>query len=255
MFTQNVVFMDAAEPWQLGFQDPATPIMEGIINFHNHIMFFLTAIGVMVFWLLARCLIIYNAETNTDKIDNFTHATTVEIVWTIVPAIILMIIAVPSFALLYSMDEMLDPAVTLKVVGHQWYWSYEYSDYATLEGGESLNFDAYMIATEDLTHGSFRLLEVDNRVILPVNTHIRVLVTAADVLHSWAVPSFGIKVDACPGRLSQASLFIKREGTYYGQCSEICGVNHGFMPIVVKGVSVDNFVTWIAAKLDNLVLD
>ena len=112
-----------------------------------------------------------------------------------------------------------------------------------------------MIATDDLNHGSFRLLEVDNRVVLPVNTHIRVLVTAADVLHSWAVPSFGIKVDACPGRLSQASLFIKREGVYYGQCSEICGVNHGFMPIVVKGVSVDTFVTWIAAKLDNLVLD
>ena len=166
-----------------------------------------------------------------------------------------MLIAVPSFGLLYSLDELIDPTVTLKVVGHQWYWSYEYSDYATLEGGESLNFDSYMIATEDLTHGSFRLLEVDNRVILPVNTHIRVLVTAADVLHSWAVPSFGIKVDACPGRLSQASLFIKREGTYYGQCSEICGVNHGFMPIVVKGVSVDNFVTWSAAKLDNLVLD
>jgi cytochrome c oxidase subunit 2 len=166
-----------------------------------------------------------------------------------------MLIAVPSFGLLYSLDELIDPTVTLKVVGHQWYWSYEYSDYATLEGGESLNFDSYMIATEDLTHGSFRLLEVDNRVVLPVNTHIRVLVTAADVLHSWAVPSFGIKVDACPGRLSQASLFIKREGVYYGQCSEICGVNHGFMPIVVKGVSVDTFVTWIAAKLDSLVLD
>ena len=130
-----------------------------------------------------------------------------------------MLIAVPSFGLLYSLDELIDPTVTLKVVGHQWYWSYEYSDYATLEGGESLNFDSYMIATEDLTHGSFRLLEVDNRVILPVNTHIRVLVTAADVLHSWAVPSFGIK-DACPGRLSQL-LIIKREGTYYGQCRNL----------------------------------
>jgi cytochrome c oxidase subunit 2 len=252
MFTQNVVFMDAAEPWQLGFQDPATPIMEGIINFHNHIMFFLTAIGVMVFWLLARCLVIYNAETNTDKIDNFTHATTVEIVWTIVPAIILMIIAVPSFALLYSMDEMLDPAVTLKVVGHQWYWSYEYSDYNHLtEENEGINFDSYMIAEDDLQPGLFRLLEVDNRVVLPVNTHIRVLVTAADVLHSWAVPSFGVKVDACPGRLNQTSMFIKRPGVFYGQCSEICGVNHGFMPIVVEGVELEDYVTWIYNKLES----
>jgi cytochrome c oxidase subunit 2 len=245
---------DAPEPWQFGFQDPATPAMEGMIDFHDYIMVFLTVIAVFVLWMLIQVLIKFNEDTNPVSVK-FTHSSLLEIVWTILPAVILMLIAVPSFGLLYSLDELIDPTVTLKVVGHQWYWSYEYSDYATLEGGESLNFDSYMIATEDLTHGSFRLLEVDNRVILPVNTHIRVLVTAADVLHSWAVPSFGIKVDACPGRLSQASLFIKREGTYYGQCSEICGVNHGFMPIVVKGVSVDNFVTWIAAKLDNLVLD
>jgi len=245
---------DAPEPWQLGFQDPATPAMEGMIDFHDYIMVFLTVIAVFVLWMLIQVLVKFNENANPVSVK-FTHSSLLEIVWTILPAAILMLIAVPSFGLLYSLDELIDPTVTLKVVGHQWYWSYEYSDYATLEGGESLNFDSYMIATEDLTHGSFRLLEVDNRVILPVNTHIRVLVTAADVLHSWAVPSFGIKVDACPGRLSQASLFIKREGTYYGQCSEICGVNHGFMPIVVKGVSVDNFVTWIAAKLDNLVLD
>jgi cytochrome c oxidase subunit 2 len=245
---------DAPEPWQFGFQDPATPAMEGMIDFHDYIMVFLTVIAVFVLWMLIQVLVKFNENANPVSVK-FTHSSLLEIVWTILPAVILMLIAVPSFGLLYSLDELIDPTVTLKVVGHQWYWSYEYSDYATLEGGESLNFDSYMIATEDLTHGSFRLLEVDNRVILPVNTHIRVLVTAADVLHSWAVPSFGIKVDACPGRLSQASLFIKREGTYYGQCSEICGVNHGFMPIVVKGVSVDNFVTWIAAKLDNLVLD
>ena len=245
---------DAPEPWQFGFQDPATPAMEGMIDFHDYIMVFLTVIAVFVLWMLIQVLVKFNEDTNPVSVK-FTHSSLLEIVWTILPAVILMLIAVPSFGLLYSLDELIDPTVTLKVVGHQWYWSYEYSDYATLEGGESLNFDSYMIATEDLTHGSFRLLEVDNRVILPINTHIRVLVTAADVLHSWAVPSFGIKVDACPGRLSQASLFIKREGTYYGQCSEICGVNHGFMPIVVKGVSVDNFVTWIAAKLDNLVLD
>ena len=245
---------DAAEPWQLGLQDPATPAMEGMIDFHNYIMVFITVIAVFVLWMMVKILVSFNEDVNPTSVK-FTHSSLLEIVWTILPALVLMLIAVPSFGLLYSLDELIDPTVTLKIVGHQWYWSYEYSDYATLEGGESLNFDSYMIATDDLTHGSFRLLEVDNRVILPVNTHIRVLITAADVLHCWTVPSFGLKVDACPGRLSQASLFIKREGTYYGQCSEICGVNHGFMPIVVKGVSVDNFVTWIAAKLDNLILD
>jgi cytochrome c oxidase subunit 2 len=228
--------------------------MEGMIDFHNYLMVFIIAIGCGVLWMLYKVITDFSEEVHPVS-EKFTHSSLLEIVWTIIPALVLILIAVPSFSLLYSLDELIDPTVTLKVVGHQWYWSYEYSDYATLEGGESLNFDSYMIATEDLTHGSFRLLEVDNRVVLPVNTHIRVLVTAADVLHSWAVPSFGIKVDACPGRLSQASLFIKREGVYYGQCSEICGVNHGFMPIVVKGVSVDTFVTWIAAKLDNLVLD
>jgi len=249
-----VTFCDAAEPWQFGIQDPATPIMEGMLYFHNYLMLFLIVIGLFTCWMLFQVVRFFNEETNP-KPQKFTHSSLLEIVWTILPAVVLLLIAIPSFALLYSLDELIDPVATVKVVGHQWYWSYEYSDYVTLEGGESLNFDSYMIATSDLTPGSFRLLEVDNRVILPVNTHIRLLVTAADVLHSWAVPSFGIKVDACPGRLSQASLFIKREGVYYGQCSEICGVNHGFMPIVVKGVSADTFVSWIAAKLDDLVIE
>lgn len=249
----HIVFCDAAEPWQLGMQDPATPVMEGIINFHNHLMFFMVFIAMFVFWMLSRVLAYYRAEVNS-KAERFTHSTLLEIVWTIIPACILLVIAVPSFALLYSLDEMIDPAATLKVVGHQWYWSYEYSDYSTLEGGDSLNFDSYMLPDDELELGSFRLLEVDNRVILPVNTHVRVLVTAADVLHSWAVPSFGIKVDACPGRLTQTSLFLKREGVYYGQCSEICGVNHAFMPIVVKGVKPDEYVSWIATKLDGINL-
>jgi cytochrome c oxidase subunit 2 len=151
--------------------------------------------------------------------------------------------------------ELIDPVGTIKIIWHQWYWSYEYSDYATIEGGESLNFDSYTLATNDLIHGSFRLLEVDNRVALSINTHIRLLITSADVLHSWAVSSFRVKVDATPGRLSQAALFIKREGVYYWQCSEICGVNHGFMPIVVKGLSADDFVSWVSAKLDDLVIE
>jgi cytochrome c oxidase subunit 2 len=152
------------------------------------------------------------------------------------------------------LDELINPNVTLKVIGHQWYWSYEYSDYTELALGESLNFDSYMVSEEDLSPHSFRLLEVDHRVLLPVFMHIRLLITSADVLHSWAIPSFGIKVDACPGRLSQVSLFIKRTGVYYGQCSEICGVNHGFMPIVVKGVISDLFTNWIFKKLDNFTI-
>ena len=253
--TINVIaYCDAPEAWQLGIQDPATPSLEGMMSLHNYITFFLVVIVIFVVWMLF--LVIYNFNETANPVSNkFTHSSLLEIVWTIIPAIILVLIAVPSFVLLYSMDELIDPVVTLKVVGHQWYWSYEYSDYATLEGGESLNFDSYMIPTSDLVKGSLRSLEVDNRIVLPINTHIRVLITAADVLHAWAVPSFGIKVDACPGRLTQASLFIKREGVYYGQCSEICGVNHAFMPIVVKGVSVNRFTNWIAAKLDNLVLD
>jgi len=264
------VLTDVAEPWQLGFQDPATPTMEGIIEFHHNLMFFITLIAIFTTWVLVRCISFYSwdqSEFNDELQKNdgaskpvdrevamFTHSTPLEIIWTIVPAIILLFIAIPSFALLYSMDEMIDPALTLKVVGHQWYWSYEFSDYATLEGGESLNFDSYMLSLDDLTLGNLRLLEVDNRVILPVNTHIRVIVTAADVLHSWAIPSFGLKVDACPGRLNQTSLFIKREGTFYGQCSEICGVNHGFMPIVVKTVDLESYVSWIASKLEDLEL-
>ena len=239
--------LDCAEPWQLGFQDPATPVMEGIIDFHHDVMFFLIVIGIMVSYVLGRVIVAYH-EDNFATPTNTVHATTLEIVWTITPAFVLMIIAVPSFALLYSMDEIIDPAITIKVVGHQWYWSYEYSDYATLEGGETINFDSYLIATSDLTIGSFRLLEVDNKAMLPINTHTRLLVTAADVLHCWTVPSFGIKIDACPGRLSQGSLFIKREGTYYGQCSEICGVNHGFMPIVVKVVPQGEYDAWVRNK-------
>jgi cytochrome c oxidase subunit 2 len=181
--------------------------------------------------------------------QRFTHSSLLEIVWTIIPAVLLILIAVPSFALLYSLDELLDPQITLKIVGHQWYWSYEYSDYLASNPNEGFGFDSYLVNADDLTVGAFRLLEVDNRVVLPVNTHIRLLVSAADVLHSWAVPSFGIKVDACPGRLSQASLFLKREGVFYGQCSEIFGVNHGFMPIVVKSVSVSEYLLWLSVKL------
>jgi cytochrome c oxidase subunit 2 len=248
MIKNFFTFCDAPQAWQFGVQDPATPNLEGMISFHNYLCIIILSIVVFVCWLLVKIVTSFNNETNKNVIV-FTHSSILEIIWTIIPALILLAIAVPSFALLYSIDELIDPTVTLKVIGHQWYWSYEYSDFVTLTGRESLNFDSYMVSSQDLTIGTYRLLEVDNKVILPINTHIRVLITAADVLHSWAIPSFGLKVDACPGRLTQASLYIKREGLFFGQCSEICGINHGFMPIVVKGVSTENFINWIAAKI------
>ncbi|CAM9259061.1 unnamed protein product [Discosporangium mesarthrocarpum] len=252
--------MDAAHPWQLGFQDPATPIMEGIISFNNQLMFLMIVVAAFVLWMLYRALTLFHKDVHPVP-QVFTHSTTLEVIWTITPALILMFIGIPSFALLYSMDEVIDPSISLKIVGHQWYWSYEYSDYIEWsENNAPILFDSYLIPEDDLSipkpYGPkakvgtvLRLLEVDNRVVLPVNTHIRLLVTSADVLHSWAVPSLGVKVDSCPGRLNQVCLFIKRKGVFYGQCSEICGVNHGFMPIVVQSVSLDDYLLWIGKRL------
>ena len=223
----NPGLLDYAHPWQISFQDPASPVMEGIIALHHDLMFVLSIIGTAVTWLLLRTTYMFYYKNNSIP-SNITHGTTIEVIWTITPSIILMVIAVPSFALLYSIDEVIDPSVTLKAIGHQWYWSYEYGDYSNANQ-ESINFDSYMISDDDLEKGQIRLLEVDNRVILPVKTHIRALVTSADVLHSWAIPSLGVKMDACPGRLNQVSIFIKRKGTFFGQCSELCGVQHGFM--------------------------
>nr|YP_008816160.1 cytochrome c oxidase subunit 2 [Roya obtusa]YP_009755748.1 cytochrome c oxidase subunit 2 [Roya anglica]AGZ90369.1 cytochrome c oxidase subunit 2 [Roya obtusa]QIQ22987.1 cytochrome c oxidase subunit 2 [Roya anglica] len=244
----QVVYCDAAEPWQLGFQDAATPMMQGIIDLHHDIMFFITIIITFVLWMLVRVLWHFHYKKNPIP-QRFVHGTTIEIIWTIIPSIILMFIAIPSFALLYSMDEVVDPAITIKAIGHQWYWSYEYSDYSTSDE-ESLAFDSYMIPEDDLELGQLRLLEVDNRVVVPAKTHLRFIITSADVLHSWAVPSLGVKCDAVPGRLNQTSIFIKREGVYYGQCSEICGTNHAFMPIVVEAVSLDDYVSWVSNKME-----
>lgn len=243
----KIVSCDAAENWQLGFQDPATPIMEGIINLHHDLMFFICLVSVFVTWMLIRTL--WHFEKSQNPISStLTHGTVIEIIWTVTPAIILLVIAIPSFSLLYAMDEVISPAITIKTLGHQWYWSYEYSDYIN-DSDEAIAFDSYMIPEEDLDLGQLRLLEVDNHLVVPVNTHIRVIISAADVLHSWAVPSLGIKCDAIPGRLNQTSMFVKREGLYYGQCSEICGINHGFMPIVVEAVSLPNYITWVYNKL------
>lgn len=244
------VLADAPEPWQVGFQDPATPIMQGIIDLHHDILFFVIVISVFVLWMIARTLYHFDARKNPIP-EKIIHGTVIEIAWTITPSLILVLIAIPSFALLYSLDEVVDPAVTVKAIGHQWYWSYEYSDY-TQSDDQSIAFDSYMIPDDELELGQLRLLEVDNRMVVPAHTHLRVIITAADVLHSWAVPSLGVKCDAVPGRLNQVPVFIKREGVFYGQCSELCGVNHAFMPIVVEAVSVDNYIAWISTKLEEI---
>ena len=243
-----VAWADAPLPWQLGFQDPATPVAEGIVRFHHDLMFVMVFVSAFVSWMMVR--IVYHFHHTKNPVPSaVVHGTVIEVVWTLIPALTLVGIAIPSFALLYSVDEASDPALTVKVIGHQWYWSYEYSDYAK-EDGSTIAFDSYMLPDEDLVEGQLRLLEVDNRIAVPVDTHARLIVTAADVLHSWAVPSFGIKLDACPGRLNQASLFVTRPGVFYGQCSEICGVNHGFMPIAVEAMSLEDYVTWVHTQLE-----
>lgn len=244
----TIALCDAAEPWQLGFQDAATPMMQGIIDLHHDIFFFLILILVFVSRILVRALWHFHYQKNPIP-QRIVHGTTIEIIWTIFPSIILMFIAIPSFALLYSMDEVVvDPAITIKAIGHQWYWTYEYSDYNSSDE-QSLTFDSYMIPEDDLELGQLRLLEVDNRVVVPAKTHLRLIVTSADVLHSWAVPSLGVKCDAVLGRLNQISILVQREGVYYGQCSEICGTNHAFMPIVVEAVTLKDYADWVSNQL------
>ena len=205
---RSLALCDAAERCQLGFQDAATSMMQGIIDLHHDIFFFLILISVFVIWILARALWHFHYKRNPIP-QRIVHGTTIEILWTIFPSIILMFIAIPSFALLYSMDEVVvDPAITIKAIGHQGYWTYEYSDYNSSDE-ESLTFDSYMISEEDLDLGQLRLLEVDNRVVVPANSHLRMIVTSADVLHSWAVPSLDVKCDAVPGRLNQISTFLQ----------------------------------------------
>jgi len=241
-------FFDSSSPWQLSFQDSASPIMEGIVNLHHDLMFFITFITFFVAVTVMRTIGWFsNSDAANTTSRGVVHGTTIEIIWTVIPSLILIVVALPSFALLYSIDEVINPSLTIKCVGHQWYWSYEYSDFELQSG--SINFDSYIIPEDELEIGELRLLEVDNRVVLPFKTHIRLLITAADVLHSWAVPSLGIKVDACPGRLNQTSLFLLRDGVFYGQCSEICGVGHGNMPIVVESVSTEKYISWLAEKL------
>nr|AGK38107.1 cytochrome c oxidase subunit II [Ziphius cavirostris]AGK38133.1 cytochrome c oxidase subunit II [Ziphius cavirostris] len=226
-----------AYPFQLGFQDATSPIMEELLHFHDHTLMIVFLISSLVLYVIT--LMLTTKLTHTSTMD----AQEVETIWTILPAIILIMIALPSLRILYMMDEINNPSLTVKTMGHQWYWSYEYTDY------ENLNFDSYMIPTSDLKPGELRLLEVDNRMVIPMEMTVRVLVSSEDVLHSWAVPSLGLKTDAIPGRLNQTTLMSTRPGLFYGQCSEICGSNHSFMPIVLELVPLENFEKWSTSML------
>jgi heme/copper-type cytochrome/quinol oxidase subunit 2 len=269
--------LDVPLPWQMNFQDPATPIMEGIVDFHHDIMFLVIFITIFVSYLMYRIIYLWDGEKrdNIEMPPIVTHCTSLETIWTIIPALLLVWIAIPSFTLLYAMDHLPEPGLSFKAIGHQWYWSYEFTQAPWLNEEykvRTFQFDSYMLSdattwktfkkillmrkkyNDTWYHvgkptGWYRLLEVDNRLVLPILTSIRVLISSTDVLHSWAVPSLGVKLDACPGRLNQVPVFIKREGLFYGQCSEICGVNHGFMPIAVQATNTKYFNEWFLSHL------
>ena len=233
---------DAPRAWGVYFQDCATPQMEALIELHDYIMFYLIIILLAVGWILLSIIRNYVRNKISNKYGN--HGTLIELVWTITPAIILILIAFPSFKLLYLMDEITDPNMTILAEGHQWYWSYQYPDFLNNEN-EYLEFDSYLVPESDLQEGALRMLEVDNRLIVPELTHIRFIVNSGDVIHSFACPSLGIKCDAYPGRLNQLSILINRQGTFYGQCSEICGILHSSMPIVIESVSIEKYLAWL----------
>ena len=235
---------DAPRAWGLYFQDSASPQMEAVVELHDNIMYYLVAILFAVGWIQGA--IIKNYDSAKSPISNkyVNHGTLIELIWTITPALILVLIAFPSFKLLYLMDEVTDPSLSVLAEGHQWYWSYEYPDFLNSDG-DFVEFDSYLVPESDLEEGALRMLEVDNRVIIPEITHTRFILTAADVIHSFAVPALGIKCDAYPGRLNQFSVLINRLGTFYGQCSEICGILHSSMPIVIESVSLEKFLSWL----------
>ena len=230
----------ANEPvdWQLGFQKSASKSMSDIVWFHDYMLLpIITAITVFVLFLLAYACIRFRASKNPVA-STTSHNTTIEVIWTLVPCLILIVMAVPSFKVLYSQDEIPKADVTIKAIGYQWYWGYEYPD-------ENIVFDSYMIEDKDLKDGQPRLLAVDNEVVVPVNKVVKVMITANDVLHAWALPSFGVKRDAVPGRINETWFKADRTGTFYGQCSELCGIKHAFMPITVNVVSEEDYNQWL----------
>lgn len=226
-----------AKPWQLGFQEAATPVMEQLSALHDGLTLTITLITLFVLALLILVVIRFNARKNPNP-SKTSHNTLLEIIWTAIPVMILVAIAIPSFRLHYYMSEVEEPEMTLKVIGYQWYWNYAYPDHG------NFSFDSYMVQEEDLKPGEPRLLKTDNPIVIPVDTVVQVEITGGDVIHAWAVPAFGVKKDAIPGRLNATWFKAERTGTFYGQCSELCGIKHGFMPIEVKVVSKEEFRAW-----------
>lgn len=227
-------------PWQMGMQEPVTPVMEKIVSFHTLLTCVIFAIGLLVACLLVYVIWRFRAKRHPIP-KKFTDHPLLEVLWTAIPVLILVALGVPSLKLLYFMDRSVDADLTIKVTGHQWYWTYVYPDH-------DLTFESRMMEDQERTQGQPRLLAVDRPLIVPVNTPVRILLTSSDVIHSWAVPAFGIKKDTVPGRLSETWFNATKEGIYYGQCSEICGVNHGFMPIAVEVVSREAFLKWLEAE-------
>ena len=238
LFTASNALANQPKDWQLGFQYPASDGMRDIVNFHNNLLLpIIIAISVFVLFLMVYACIRFRASRNPNP-SKTTHNVTVEILWTLIPCLILIVMAVPSFKILYKQDTIPKADVTVKAIGYQWYWGYEYPD-------ENIIFESYMIETKDLKENQPRLLAVDNEVVVPVNKVIKVLITANDVLHAWALPSFGVKRDAVPGRINETWFKAEKVGTYYGQCSELCGIKHAFMPITVRVVSEEDYAEWL----------
>ena len=231
---------DYPRPWQMYYQEPVTPVMEHLYSFHHLLLGIEGVIVLTVGVLLIYVTIRFRASKNSSP-SKTAHNTLLEIIWTTIPVLVLVIIAFPSFKILYMMDVTPKADLIIKAIGNQWYWTYEYPDH-------NLRFDSNMVPENKLKPGQLRLFEVDNRVFVPVNTNVRVITTSSDVVHSWAVPAFGVKRDSVPGRLNETWFNVKKEGVYYGQCSELCGVKHAFMPVVVEAVSKDKFDQWIASK-------
>ena len=239
IFIFQAALADQPKDWQLGFQNPASDGMRDIVNFHNNLLLpIIIAISVFVLFLMLYACVRFRASANPNP-SKRTHNVTVEILWTLIPCLILIVMAVPSFKILYKQDTIPKADLTIKAVGYQWYWGYEYPD-------ENIIFDSYMIEEKDLTADQPRLLSVDNEVVVPVNKVVKVLITANDVLHAWALPAFGVKRDAVPGRINETWFKAEKEGTYYGQCSELCGIKHAFMPITVKVVSEEDYQEWLS---------
>ena len=232
------LYAEQPKDWQLGFQKAASGHMEDLVWFHDFMLLpIITGITVFVLFLVIYACIRYRASRNPIA-STTSHNTLIEVIWTLVPCLILILMAVPSFKLLYSQDKIPPADVTIKAIGYQWYWGYEYPD-------ENIVFDSYMIEDSELQPGQPRLLSVDNEIVVPVDKVIKVLITANDVLHAWALPSFGVKRDAVPGRINETWFKADRTGTFYGQCSELCGIKHAFMPITVKVVTQEDYKKWL----------